>query len=151
MTEGAKAPWHLWVVGILGLFWNGFGTYDYTMTQLRDRAYLEASMAPMGMTVDEAIAYFDSFPALASALWAVGVWFSLIGSILLLIRLRHAATAFLVSAIGAILSFAYNFTLEMPEAIAQSPVTRFMPFVIVAVVLLQWWYARNQAAKGVLR
>ena len=23
-----KTPWHLWVVGVLALLWNGFGAYD---------------------------------------------------------------------------------------------------------------------------
>ncbi len=150
-TSIEKAPWHLWLVGILSLLWNAFGCYDYTMTQLRDRAYIEATMAPMGLTYEESMAFFDSFPAFASALWALGVWGSLAGAILLLIRSRHAVTAFLVSLIGALGSFAYQFSMEMPAAMAESSMARVMPLVIIVLVILQWWYSRRQTAAGVLR
>ena len=45
-ARAASAPWHVWVVGLIGLAWNGFGAYDYTMTQLQGDAYLRAA----GMT-----------------------------------------------------------------------------------------------------
>lgn len=150
-TGTSKAPWHLWLVGALALLWNGFGCYDYIMTQLRDRAYLEASMAPMGMTYDEAVAFFDSSPALLSGLWAIGVWGSLAGAVLLLLRSRHAVTAFLVSLVGAVGSFAYQFTMDMPAALSESTMAKVMPVVIIVLVVLQWLYARRQTAAGVLR
>ena len=31
----ARAPAHLWIVGILALLWNCFGCYDYLMTAMR--------------------------------------------------------------------------------------------------------------------
>lgn len=145
------APVHLWIVGIVSLLWNGFGGYDYTMSQLRDRAYLEATMGPMGMSVEESIAFLDSFPAWASALWAVGVWGSLLGSVLLLMRSRHAVTAFLASLIGAVLSFAYQYTVDMPPQLADSTMGKVMPIIIVGAVALQLWYARRMTAQGVLR
>jgi hypothetical protein len=146
-----KAPWHLWAVGIVSLLWNAFGAYDYVMSQLRDPEYLEEMMGPMGMTAEEASAFLDSFPAWASALWALGVWGSVVGSLLLLARSRHAANAFLVSLVGAVLSFAYQYTVELPPQMADSAMTKIMPLVIVAAVILQWWYARRMAAAGVLR
>ena len=150
MDNAGKAPWHLWVVGLVSLLWNAFGGYDYTMSQLRDRAYLEATMGPLGMSADQAIAFLDSFPVWANALWALGVWGSLAGSILLLLRSRFAATAYLVSLIGAVLSFAYQFTIELPPQM-DTPMSKIMPLVIIAAVVLQWWYARTQKAAGVLR
>lgn len=148
---GRNTPAHLWVFGILSLLWNGFGAYDYVMSQLRDPAYLEATMGPMGITVEESIAFLDSFPVWASAVWAIGIWGSVLGSILLLMRSRHAVIAFLVSLAGAVLSFAYQFTIDLPPQMADSAMTKVMPFVIVGAIVLQWWYARRQAANGVLR
>ncbi|MFA9199762.1 MAG: hypothetical protein ACEQR8_01055 [Cypionkella sp.] len=146
----AGAPWHLWAVGIVSLLWNAFGGYDYTMTQLRDPAYLGMFADQMGMSLAEVEAFFDSFPAWASALWAIGVWGSVLGSLLLLARSRHAASAFLVSLIAAALSFLYQMTLDLPPAM-ETGFNRFMPLVILAAIVLQWWYARRQAAAGVLR
>ena len=78
-------PKHLWVVGILSLLWNCFGAFDYTMTELEGTGYLQG----MGFSPEE-IAYFTSFPAWAVALWAIGVWSSVAGSILLFgISMRH--------------------------------------------------------------
>ena len=146
----AGTPWHLWVVGVLSLLWNAFGGYDYTMTQMRDPGYLQMVSSQMGMTVAEMNAFFDSFPAWASALWAIGVWGSVAGSILLLMRSRHAATAFIVSLVAAGLSFIYQMTLDLPDAMNTTS-NKVMPLVILGAIVLQWWYARRQAAAGVLR
>ena len=79
-------PTHLWIVGLVSLLWNAYGGYDYTMTQLREPGYFAMMSEQMHVPVAELQAFFDSFPAWASALWAIGVWGSVAGSILLLMR-----------------------------------------------------------------
>jgi hypothetical protein len=150
MAEGKRAPWHFWLAGIVSLLWNAFGGYDYTMTQLRDPAYFEQISGQMGMSPAEMNAFFDTFPAWASALWAIGVWGSVTGSILLLLRSRHAVTAFVVSLVGAVLSFIYQMTLDLPPAM-DTTMNKLMPLVIVGAIVLQWWYARRMRGAGVLR
>ena len=146
-----RTPWHLWVVGLVTLLWNAFGGYDYTMSQLRDRAYLEASIGQMGMSYDEIVAFLDSFPVWANALWALGVWGSVAGSLLLLLRSRFAVPAYLLSLIGSAGSFAYQFTIDMPPAMANSSTNRIMPIVIMVVILAQLIYAWAMRSRGVLR
>lgn len=138
-------PKHLWIVGILSLLWNGFGGYDYTMSHTGGLAYFES----MGLDA-AAYAWFQEFPVWATAAWAIGVWGSVLGSILLLMRSRHAATAFLISIIGAVISFGYQFTSARPPSLEGGMATA-MPVVILIVIALQWYYARRQAAAGVLR
>lgn len=138
-------PTHLWVVGILSLLWNGFGGYDYVMSQLGDPAYL----ASIGFGPEET-AWMATFPVWVEAAWAIGVWLSVLGSILLLLRSRHAATAFLVSLAGALVSLLYQFTSDKPESL-QSGLPAIMPVVILVLIVAQWYYARRQAAAGVLR
>jgi hypothetical protein len=147
----ARAPWHLWAVGLVSLIWNAFGGYDYTMSQLRDPGYLQSTMGPMGVTPAQASAWLDTFPLWATCFWAIGVWGSILGSILLLIRSRYAAWAFAASFAGAAINFAYETTSEQMPQLANQPMARVMPFVILAGIVLQWWYARRQAAVGVLR
>jgi len=147
---GSHAPWHFWLAGIVSLLWNAFGGYDYTMTQLRDPGYFAQMSGQMGMSVAEMNAFFDTFPAWASALWAIGVWGSVAGSILLLLRSRHAVTAFAISLVGAVLSFIYQATLDLPPAM-DTTMNKLMPIVIVGAIVLQWWYARRMRAVGVLR
>lgn len=151
MTEASgKTPIHLWIVGFISLLWNAIGGYDYTMTQMHNRAYIEAAMGPMGMSYEDAVAFFNSFPMWADALWALGVWGSVAGSVLLLLRSRYAVPAFLVSILGAVLSFSYQATLEWPPEMVISAAAKFMPVVIVVLVALQLWYARRQTKAGVL-
>ena len=140
-----STPKHLWVVGILSLLWNCYGAYDYLMTNLDPAAYIaSAGYGP------EVTAWMESFPTWAVAAWAVGIWASVAGSILLLLRSRHAATAFLLSLVGALVSFGYQFTSERPAEVA-SGVAAIMPLVILIAIVAQWYYARRQAAAGVLR
>jgi hypothetical protein len=139
------APKHLWIVGILSLLWNGFGAYDYVMTHTGGLGYFES----MGLDA-EAYAWFQALPGWSIAAWAVGVWGSVLGAILLLMRSRHAATAFLVSLLGALVSFGYQFSTERPASLEGGTAT-IMPIVILIVIVLQWYYARRQAAAGVLR
>ena len=138
-------PKHLWIVGILSLLWNCFGAYDYTMSHIGGLAYFES----MGLDA-EAFAWFQALPTWSVAAWAIGVWVSVAGSILLLLRSRHAATAFLISFLGAIISFAYQFTSERPASLEGGAAT-IMPIVIMIAIVAQWYYARRQAAAGVLR
>jgi hypothetical protein len=139
------APWHLWAVGLISLLWNCFGGYDYTMSHLGGLEYFQA----MGFD-EEVFAWFKAMPAWATAAWAIGVWVSLLGAILLLARSRHAATAFLVSLVGAAVSFAYQFTSARPASLEGIGNT-VVPVVILIAIVLQWYYARRMAAAGVLR
>ena len=68
-----KTPWHIWVVGLITLMWHAFGAYDYTMSELRDAAYL--SMMPEDQRAGM-LAYLDNMPSWAVATWALADWFS---------------------------------------------------------------------------
>ncbi|MBW8783546.1 MAG: hypothetical protein JF593_02730 [Novosphingobium sp.] len=128
-----------WVVAIASLLWNAYGVLDYSMTKLHNSAWLQA------MKVDPAfLAKIDGAPAWATGGWAVGVWASLAGSLLLLLRSRHAALAFLVSLIGAVVSFSWMYGARIMP-------TLVVPAVIVGAIVLQWWYARRMDGAGVLR
>ena len=96
------------------------------------------------------MAIVDAFPAWAVAAWAIGVWVSVLGAILLLIRSRHAATAFLVSLLGAAVSYAYQATTDLPATMGGA-MYWIMPAVIVIAIVLQWLYARRMTEAGVLR
>lgn len=144
-TAAGKTPAHLWILGILSLLWNGYGGYDYYMSHTGGLAFFEAS----GLDA-EAFAWFQAMPAWATAAWAVGVWVSLLGSILLLLRSRHATSAFLVSLLGAVISFAYQFTSDRPASM-EGGIATVMPLVIIVMIVAQWYYARRMTAAGVLK
>ena len=140
----ARTPAHVWIVGILATLWNAFGAYDYIMTQTNNAAYLSQFSA-------EERAFFDRFPGWMEAFWALGVWGALIGSLLLLMRSRYAVHAFGLSLVGIVVGMGYQYlVMEAPESLTTGAMA-VMPWVILAVGIALFVYARNQAAKGVLR
>jgi len=139
-----RAPAHLWIVGVLALLWNGFGCFDYLMTNLKNKTYLSQ------LTADQ-LAYMDSLPAWLTGVWAVGVWGGLAGSILLLMRSRHAVWVLGLSLIGAIVGMGYQmFMTSMPASMKEGAMG-IMPWVIIAVAAFLLWYSWNAEKKGVLR
>ena len=146
-TVQTRAPMHLWIVGILSLLWNCFGGYDYTMSRLRNLDYL----ASMGGDPNTMLAYIDSMPIWVAFGWGLGVWAALLGSILLLMRSRYAVHAFIASLVGMVLSFGgqYLGPPQPPEMTAGA--MKYMPLLIIALGLLQFYYAWRQRANGLLR
>ena len=142
----ARAPAHLWIVGILSLIWNAFGAYDYTMTKMRDSAYLSKMGDPATM-----LAYLDGMPAYAHVGWAVGVWSSLLGSVLLLIRSRYAVHAFALSLLGAAVSFVGQYMGPPPPPEMTAGAMKYMPLLILALIAVQLWYAMRETKAGVLK
>jgi hypothetical protein len=137
-----RTPAHLWVVGAVSLLWNLFGCYDYLMSKLSPESYF----ASMGMSAASS-AFMATLPAWLTVFWALGVWGSLAGSLLLLVRSRHAVTAFAVSLLGlAVSQFYQQFMMVMPE-----PPPLGLTIVIWSALVFFLIYARSMAAKGVLR
>ena len=143
----ARTPVHLWIVGILSLLWNCIGCYDYLMSRLRNTDYLKSMMPdvdPQAM-----LSYIDGFPIWAAFGWGLGVWLGLGGSVLLLMRSRHAVWAYGLSFVGAVLGLGYQLANPMPGV--DGMMAKAMPITIIVIALALFLYARAQAAKGVLR
>ena len=91
MSETKKTPWHIWVVGIITFIWNfAGGGLDYIFTQLNTEFYMS------GYT-DEQRAYYEALPAWFTAIWAISIWTSVLGSILILLRNKLAFPVFAIS------------------------------------------------------
>jgi hypothetical protein len=141
----AKAPWHLWVVGIVGILWNGFGGYDYVMTNTGGEAYLRS------MNVDEAmIGYVMAMPAWMTGVWAIGVWGGLIGVVLLLLRRKWALYAFAASLAGFLTSLLYYYALSNGAEVMGME-SRWLNGAILAGCLFFLWYAWFATKRGYLQ
>lgn len=145
-----RAPMHLWIVGGLATLWNAFGCYDYVMTRMRDTDYL-ASMMP-NVDPQATLAWVDGFPIWAQFGWGLGVWMGLLGSVMLLMRHRWAVPALGLSLLGAILGLGYQIVAAPPLAGTEgNAMMTVMPFVIIAVAVGLFLYARAMAKNGILR
>jgi hypothetical protein len=147
MIETVKTPWHLWLVGVLSLLWNGFGAFDFIQTTTRGEAYMRAA----GFD-DAMVAYYEAMPAWMYVPWTLGVWGAVIGSVMLLLRRRWAVPAFGLSLLGALISLIYGKLIDPPPpAPPELAAMSWMPIVILMIAVLLFGYAFNMRKRGVLR
>jgi hypothetical protein len=142
-AESSKTPWHLWTVGVLSLLWNAVGAFDYTMSQTHNESYMANFTA-------EQLEYFYGFPAWVVFFWALAVWGSIAGSVLLLLRNRWAVEAFLVSMVSMFVTFIYNYVLSDGMEIMGGVGSLIFTLVIIVVGVLLYIYSKNMRAKGVI-
>ncbi|MCB2112486.1 MAG: hypothetical protein KDD85_02940 [Parvularculaceae bacterium] len=140
----AKIPWHFWAVGVFALLWNGFGCFDYFMTNTVGDEY----MRNVGMTADQ-IAYFNAKPTWLTAVWAVGVWGGLAGAILLLIRSKWAVEVFIVSFLAYVVSLIDAHLLDPMESGGGDMIG--MQIVIFVLCIFFIWYSKRARKGGQLR
>ncbi|MGE5563067.1 MAG: hypothetical protein ACM3ZV_07120 [Bacillota bacterium] len=143
-TARRATPAHLWIVGILALAWNGFGCFDYLMTVTENQTYL-------GNIPADQIAYMNALPTWLTGAWAIGVWGGLLGSLLLLMRSRHAVLAFALSFVAAVIAMGYEMFMTEQPASMKAGAMAVMPWVVLAVCALLLWYSWNAEKKGLLR
>ena len=138
----SRTPWHLWLVGGLGLLFNSIGAFDYLMMQTRNEAYL-------GRFGPEQLEALYGFPAWLVAAWALAVLGGTLGVLLLLLRRSLAVPVLLVSLVGMVVTGIHNFlsTEGLYETGGTGP---GFVLVIFALALGLWLYARAMRASGVL-
>lgn len=138
-----KTPWHLWVVGVVSLLWNAVGALDFVMTQTKNAAYMK-NFTP------EQLEYFYGFPGWVIATLALGVWGSVFGSLLLLLRRRVAVEFFLASVAGILLTAVHNFVLTDGMKIMGGAGAAVFSGVICLIGVLLLFYSRAMRRRGVL-
>jgi hypothetical protein len=119
------------------------GAFDYAATQLKLEFY-------MAQFTQEQLDYFYSFPVWMDAAWAMAVWSSLLGSLVLLLRKTWAVGLFGLAILGLAISTVYNFVLSNGLEMMGSEAAMFTAVIWVIAVLL-FFYARTMAKKGVLQ
>ena len=144
-TPSTKTPWHLWVVGIISLLWNAVGALDFTMTQLKNEAYLKA-LTP------EQLAFIQGFPFWAVFVWGLGTWGGLLGSLLLLFRRCFAVQLFGASLVGIVFTNVYSYLLSDWLKVMHGGIGAVIFSAVIFVIgVLLLLYARAMRQRGVLR
>lgn len=113
------------------------------MTQTKNEAYM-SSFTP------EQLEFFYGFPTWVVAAWAVAVWGSVIGSVLLLSRKGVAVQAFLVSLIAMVVTTIHNYVLSNGFEIVGDPFALAFTAVIFLVAVALFLYTRAMHQRGVL-
>ncbi len=139
-----ETPWHLWVVGIIGLLWSAMGAMDYVMTQTKSEAYMNA-FSP------EQLAFFYGLPTWTVATWAIGVWGGVVGSIFLLLRKSLAVWLFLASLLAMLITSFQNYVLSNGMEVMGEPFLLAFTAIIFLAALALYMYARTMKHCGVIR
>lgn len=134
-----KAPWHLWVIGVVALLWYAAGTVTIFMAQ----------MGKLDVSPDEA-AYYAAQPGWFVAVTDIANFAGIAGSVLLLMRNAKAGRVFALS-LGAIIgTHAYDLWAGTSRSFANAgAMTTNIIIVVIAVLLI--WYSAAMAKRGVLR
>jgi hypothetical protein len=136
-------PWHLWVIGVVGLLWNAMGAFDYVMTETRNEAYMS------GFTPEQ-LSFFYGIPSWAVATWAIAVWGGVLGALLLLLRRRHAVWVFLVSLIAMVLTAFQNYVLSNGMEVMGDAFSLAFTATIFLIALALFLYARAMLERKIL-
>jgi hypothetical protein len=138
-----KAPWHFWLISIVGLLWSSMGAVDYVMTQTKNEAYMSA------FTADQ-LAFFYSLPLWSVTAWAIGVWSAVGGCIFLLLRMRLAVWYFLASLLAIVVTAFQNYVLSNGMEVIGDTFSLVFTAVIFLVALGLYLYARAMQRRGFL-
>lgn len=135
-----KAPWHLWVVGILALVWYGSGAYTIVAAQ---------QGALPGIRPDEA-AYYAAQPAWFAAVTDLGLACGVAAGIAFLLRSRWAATLSLIMIAAIAGTAAYDLAAGTSRIYANNSAL-VVTVLIWVVAVLQYGYAATMRKRGILR
>lgn len=142
-TTSGKAPWHLWVIGIVALLWNAIGAFDYVMTQTQNEGHMERF-------TPEQLDFFYGFPAWVVFFWAIAVWGGVLGAILLLLRKKFAAPVLLASFACMTVTAVRNFGFAGGAEIMGTTGAIFSAVIFVFALFLVF-YSKAMVKNGVLR
>jgi hypothetical protein len=140
-----KAPWHLWLVGVIAVLFNAIGAFDYVMSMTQGASYMSSA----GMTPAQ-IAHYQSMPMWMTAVWTVGVWGAMLASVLILLRNKLAFPVFAVSLAAFLVSLIYTYVLTDGGEIMGTGMA-ITSVVITALLLFFMSYSWLMTKRSVLR
>jgi len=142
MTTKNKPKTMFWVTAGIALIWNLMGVAAY----LAD-AYASPEMIAARSTAEQAL--YDARPAWATAAFATAVFGGALGCILLLLRKKIATPVLIVSLIGILAQFCYNFFMADTMDV-YGPGSAIMPIMVIVIGAYLVWYSRKFEANGIL-
>ena len=124
LTPERKAPWHLWLVAIVALLWNGAGAYTIMMAQAGRLYDLEPGEA----------AYYAAQPVWFVVLTDVALVASLAAALALLLRKRMAVWLFGLSLAAIVITNSY----EVAAGTSRALLSRAALIVTVIIALIAY-------------
>jgi hypothetical protein len=139
-VPSSQTPWHLWVVAILTLLWNGSGAVTIMLAQ--------AGRLP-GIRADEA-AYYAAQPLWLVILTDIATLAPVAAGIALLLRSQAAVWLFALSLVLIVVNNAYELVAGTSRALVNQGAL-IVTAIIVMIAVLQLVYSNAMKKRGVLR
>lgn len=135
-----KRPWHMWVVGIMTLLWNGSGAVTFLLAQLGMLSNLSA----------EEMAYYAAQPLWFVILVNIATWGAFFAGIALLFKSRQAFNLFGLSLGMIVLTDLIDLVSGTHRALAEEG-AMVMTLMVLVIACLQLLYSWRWKKFGVLK
>ncbi len=140
MTTTTKPATWFWVVSVIALVWNLMGVMAYIM---------QVTMSPEALQAlpENERTLIESVPTWATAAFAIAVWGSTMGSILLLMSKKLATVILIVSFVGILVQMYYNLFMSKSLEV-YGPGGLAMPVMVLVFGLFLIWFSRKASSHG---
>lgn len=134
-----RRPWHLWIVGVLSLLWNGGGAYTVMMAQAGRLPNVDALEA----------SYYAAQPLWFVIATDVALIATILAALALLMRNRVAAWLYAFALIAFIVNNLYDLAAGT-SLMLKDRGWLVMTIIIATISVLQLAYAWKMKKRGVL-
>ncbi len=140
MTTTTKPATWFWVVSAIALVWNLMGVMAYIA---------QVTMSPEALQTlpeNERI-LMESVPMWVTSAFAIAVWGSTLGSILLLLRKKIATPVLILSFVGILVQMYYNLFMSKSMEV-YGPGGLAMPIMVLLFGAFLIWFSRKSTGNG---
>ena len=130
-----------WIISIAALIWNLMGVSAYLGQAYMTDAILKA------LPETEQL-YYTNMPAWVTAAFAFAVFGGTVGCILLLLKKKLAIVLFILSLLGVLTQFVYNFFIQDYMEVSGS--NSIMPIIVIGVAAFLIWYSKKSKEDGII-
>ena len=129
-----------WIISIVALIWNSMGIMQFIM---------QVTMTPEALQAlpEAERALYTNVPVWATAAFAVAVFGSALGCVLLLLRKKLATPVFVIAFIAIVVQMIHSLFISKHIEV-YGPGGMIMPVMIIIIGVFLVGYSRKTAANG---
>lgn len=142
-TAPTKPTSAFWIISVLALLWNLMGVMAYIMHVTMTPETLQALPAE-----DQQL--YTNVPTWATAAFAIAVWGSTLGCVLLLLRKKLATPVLIIAFAGIVVQMVHQLFISKSIEV-YGPGGAIMPVMVVLIGAFLVWYSRKATAMGWLQ
>jgi hypothetical protein len=143
-TTSTKPSAAFWIISVLALMWNLMGVMMYIM---------QVTMSPETLQAlpEAEQQLYTNIPMWATAAFAIAVWGSTLGCILLLLRKKLANPVFTIAYFAIMVQMVHSLFISKSIEVYGPGQAASMPIMIILIGGFLIWYSRRATAMGWLK